>query len=49
MTHANRTTDAVDPDDTCGTYAEWCEREGYDPVTRTYLRPRPTIEREDEC
>ena len=39
MSHnAQRTTDAVDPDDTCSSYQEWREREGFDPKTRTYLR-----------
>ena len=50
MTHNNRrTTDAVDPQDTCSSYGEWCEREGYDPVSRRYVgRDRGFEDREDE-
>ena len=40
--------DWVDPDDTSTSFQEWCEANGYDPVSRTYTRPRPNQELEED-
>ena len=48
MTPKPDATDHTPVLDECSSYQEWCEREGFDPLTRTYRRPRP-VDDVEEC